>query len=149
MTDRAFEQSLAELEESLESPRIPGELETWAREVARRAADFDTVFEQRVAARHADSFGDIERNDAELMRRVELMRSEDDRLRAASRSVAADAEDLVRRASELEPDEDTARRDVERLTQEGLDTVIAARKQELAVNAWLVESMDRVRGGQD
>lgn len=149
MEDQNFEKALAALEKALESPWIPGELESWAQEVLTQTEAFEPLLAQRMAARHEDLFGEIEQNDAELMRRVELMRGEDERIRAEFTEVLSRAARLAGKAGAIEPDERAVSDGVERFADEALALVIAIRKQELAVSTWLVESVARDRGPKD
>ncbi|MCO6438316.1 MAG: hypothetical protein J5J06_14570 [Phycisphaerae bacterium] len=147
--EKQFTEALMKLETALEKPVIPGEMESWARDVRNEAASFDHLLRERVAGAHAELYASITDEDQGLFRRVEQLRQEDFDIRNAYDAFLSEASTLCENASRAEPQEAPAESRIAQISDNGLALVIRIRKQELALRTWLVESAFRDRGVQD
>ncbi len=147
--DTPLTEALAQLETTLERPVIPGELEAWAGEVRRAGEACAALLREQIQQRHAEQFSQITEDDHALVRRVEQIRTEDETIRKELDDFLTEAGQLVVEAPTAEPDEAVETERIEAVRDKGLGLVIRIRKQELAIQTWLVESEWRDRGVQD
>ncbi len=80
--NNTLDTSLARLEECLETPIVPGELPTWAGQTSQALAETGEHMRRHIQTEHEEVFAQIATEDAELLRRVELLQQEDDELLA-------------------------------------------------------------------
>lgn len=144
-----LDEGLEALETALESPLVPGELQTWLENAAAAFAKLEAPLRGRIEEDHPRWFDEISHEDEGLLERVKHLREKD-------RELLAQYERLARQANsidfKLEEDHETETRldpIVERLSEHGLEFVIAVRKQEAAVTTWFVEAFQRDRGVAD
>jgi septal ring factor EnvC (AmiA/AmiB activator) len=147
--DARFASQLTELETSLGTPLVPGELVTWFETVATVLAELQPSLHRRTTGGHLAQFDQIMRDDPALQRSVEQLRAEDEALNDALQSFKASADRLAAKAAEIEPDEDVMSQEWNRFVEEGLWLVIRLRKQETAIRTWLSEAAYRDRGTGD
>jgi hypothetical protein len=105
--------------------------------------------EHNLSQLHPQQFDEIAQQDQELFPQIEQLKAEDEAIAAdltrISNMVARDAEHVPK----LEPDEGKAQKHVQNLIDAGLAFIIRVRKQEVAVETWLVEAFNRDRGAGD
>lgn len=146
--DEQFETALAELETALEMPALPGEIPQWIAEVRKQVHAFENHLRSRLESRHERMYAEIEKEDPELFRRVEQMRTEDQALREAYGALTAEVHRFDQLGEKIEPAEAVAAW-VNNLRESGTRLVIRIRTQELAIKTWLTEALTRDRGVVD
>ena len=72
--------ALQGLEQQLEIPYVPGELDTWTMGVQKLLVKANDALRTMMRKDHPASFDMILKNDLELARRVDQMRAEDEQL---------------------------------------------------------------------
>jgi hypothetical protein len=144
-----FLRSLAKLETCLETPRVAGELPSWAAAVQEGFADVGSMLSRQLDSLHAEEYAEIVEEDSGLFARVEQLKKEDCGITEQFADLCRRAERLAEIAWRVEPDEGQVREDVSRLVELGLSFVIRVRTQETAITTWLVEAFDRDRGTVD
>ena len=146
--DRLFE-ALASLEQAVESPCVPGELERWIDAVDVAFKRLRPMVKEQIVRVHPQQFAEIRDEDEEMHRRVELMRQEDATLREAFEQLDRDIAGLKRSAENLEPDEARLRDAFGAFVQETIDCIVRTRTQEEAIRTWMMEAFTRDRGAVD
>jgi len=169
--------SLAEFEERVSVPLVPGELDSWLDEVKTSWQALWPQLQVQTQYIHAKEFSQIAEEDPELSCRVREMREEDTALMAQSDAVADQLNYLENRLRQgmAEPDlserklqpgtteakpnvgdfydegamETELKQDVDQFVTQGLALVSRIRKQEVAVRTWLVEAFTRDKGVMD
>ncbi len=142
---KTLHDALEAFETSLEMPWVPGELEEWLESAQESFVALQKLWEEHRREVHSGEFESIE-SDPNQAARVERLKREDQRLKADFAQLAATLERLPARVSEAETDEESARDQLESLSEQGIALVIRARKQELAAHTWLLEALDRDLG---
>jgi hypothetical protein len=98
---------------------------------------------------HPRQFEEIAEQDQELLPQIERLKAEDEAIQCEheriGQLVARDAQHVPK----LEPDEGKAQKHVQNLIDEGIAFITRVRKQEVAVETWLVEAFNRDRGAGD
>ncbi len=169
---------LAELEERLGSPVMPGELESWLEEVRTCWQSLWPQLQMQTQYIHAKEFAQIAEEDPELSARVREMREEDTAIMALCDQVADQLtwiEDRLEKGitestllNEPSPDSNSKdvdpterdfhnegameadlKQDLEQFVTAGLALVTRIRKQEITIRTWLVEAYTRDRGVMD
>lgn len=148
-TSSDLQQSLARLEECLETPLVPGELEAWIKTLRQAVGAFGPLFRRQVGEVHAAELSEIGSEDPELFGRVNELLHEDERNLQRFQFLERSIETLSELISEIEPDETRFKQHVDDLVEEGLQFVIAVRRQEVAIRTWLQEAFNRDRGDVD
>jgi hypothetical protein len=144
-----FWQVLERFESRLLSPVIPGELDSWLLELADAAELVGALMWRHVETERDAEYGQMARQDPELLPKVEQMKDGDDdcltRLEALLDKIAA----YQRRAPRCEPDEAVMCRHLGSLVEEGLAWVLQAKRQEKSRETWLMQAFIRDRGEGD
>lgn len=141
--------TLAELEASVETPCIPGELEQWIDAVDDAFQRLKPFLDRQIATFHPQQFDDIGEEDEELFRRVEQMREEDASIDRQAARLGERMTKLKTAAANIEPDEAKLRTAFEGFVEAALDWIIQVRTQEQAIRTWLLEAFTRDRGDVD
>ena len=142
----ALQESLAQLETSLLSPSISGELLEWVANVGKATAELQPRLETYIQDVAHPQYKEIARSDNELLYRVEQAMADDQKLLEGLQSFCSELDSLTRRAPDALKDElmvASLRQDVEK---RGTPVVLSIRKHELAVGEWLNEALFRDRG---
>jgi hypothetical protein len=147
--DPQFTEALGAFETALETPLVPGELEAWAHAVRASAANLEPLIERRIASAHREQLAEIERTDPELIRRVEILEKEDEQICRDLECLRTLVAELDAAAPSVGPNEEHLNDQVSRLVDQGLAWVIRVHKQEVALRTWLVEAFERDRGAVD
>ena len=142
------ESPLKLFETALETPLVPGELETWLETVERAYRQSESELRERLTDEHRRQLKQVQEQDAELSARVQELRETDqellDRLERLGRHLRA-----LRERGDGDGETQCVDRSAERLADEGLKFVIDVRKQEAAINTWFLEAFQRDRGVAD
>ncbi|REJ70074.1 MAG: hypothetical protein DWQ31_02330 [Planctomycetota bacterium] len=150
MTDKnencELSEALKELEICLETPVVPGELESWAHAANAACEAVGIPLRNAVEDAHPEVFRQILQQDPELAQRVEELRSEDQVLLRQFDSLKRQLHRLATQASAVEPRESRLDSQLSDVTKEGLAFVINTRSQEQALSTWYVEAYNRDRG---
>ncbi len=142
-----FRNALQLLETCLETPRVSGELERWIADVQKSVALIGTLLPKQIERQHAARLQQIAVEDPELNAEVERVKSGDDKTREQFDKLREWTSRLATKAAKVEPDESRLEEELVALTALGLDFVIHARKQEIAIDAWQQEALYRDTGG--
>jgi len=142
-----FRDALQLLETCLETPRVSGELERWIAELHRNVAVIGTLLPRQIARQHAARLRQIAAEDPGLNGEVERLKSGDDDTQAQFDKLRDWSNRLATKASRIEPDESKLEEELVALTALGLEFVIHARKQEIALDTWQQEAIYRETGG--
>ena len=142
-----FRDILQTLETCLETPRVSGELERWIAAVQKNVESIDRLLPRQIEKHHAARLQQIAAEDPGLNAEVERLRTGDDETREQFDNFRERVHRLATRATKVEPDESRLETELVSLTALGLDFVIHARKQEIAIDAWQQEALYRDTGG--
>lgn len=147
--DNQFSKNLAELETALETPVVPGELETWVEVVHTATKNVETQLTHHIQVTHEELFIEIAEQDDELLGRLEQLREQD-------ASLLREFDELARlvgrlRKTILETDRNETELDQahSKLVEQGLAFVLGARTQERAIETWYSEAFLRDHGVAD
>src|SRR5262245_14439387 len=142
-----FRDILQTLETCLETPRVSGELERWIAAVQKNVESIDRLLPRQIEKHHAARHQQSAAEDPGLNAEVERLRTGDDETREQFDNFRERVHRLATRATKVEPDESRLETELVSLTALGLDFVIHARKQEIAIDAWQQEALYRDTGG--
>src|SRR5262245_3096947 len=142
-----FRDALQTLEISLETPRVSGELERWIADVQKNVELLSRLLPRHLERHHAARLRQIAAEDPGLNAEVERLKAGDDRSREQFDDLQERVNRLATKATKVEPDESRLEEGLVSLTAQGLDFVIHARKQEIAIDAWQQEALYRDTGG--
>jgi hypothetical protein len=142
-----FRDVLQSLETSLETPRVSGELERWIAAVQKNIESMGRLLPGQIERHHAARLRQIAAEDPGLNAEVVRLKAGDDESREQFDNLRERVNRLVTRATKVEPDESRLETELVSLTALGLDFVIHARKQEIAIDAWQQEALYRDTGG--
>jgi len=142
-----FRDLLQSLETCLETPRVSGELERWIAAVQKNVESIGRLLPEQVERHHAARLRQIAAEDPGLNAEVERLKAGDEESREQFDDLRERVNRLATRATKVEPDESRVEAELVALTALGLDFVIQARKQEVAIDAWQQESLYRDTGG--
>jgi hypothetical protein len=141
--------SLRATEERLATPRVPGELEGWAADVAESLRRVHEMLTRVRSTEHASLFASIEEADPGLMSRIEELRTADGE-HGRELGVLAERFDALRAGLEKSDlPEARVESPIETLIDETVLLLFRVRRSEVALATWLVESVDRDRGEGD
>lgn len=141
--------AIEELEFSLDSPIVPGEMVAWAHSVRDSLTALVPVLNDHVRRVHHQTIKQIAIEDPELtVQAVNLKKTDEQNLRLLE-SLLARCSDIPERISEVEPDEGQMDSEVFTVIDDGLRLVLAVRGQEVAINTWMNESVYRDSGSVD
>jgi hypothetical protein len=138
---------LQSLETCLETPRVSGELERWIADVQKNVELVGKLLPRQIEKHHAARLRQIAAEDPGLNAEVELLKTADEETREQFDNLRERVNRLATRATKVEPDESRLEQELVSLTALGLDFVIHARKQEVAIDAWQQEALYRDTGG--
>ena len=145
----ALAAALADFEESLEQPVVPGEMVSWLQNAAAAAAQVGPPLAACIASNHAEVLEQIADEDAEMLSRVAELKEEDAEICEDYERRLKELERLAELTASAEPDEEKFAEHVETVMRESLDFIIRVRKQEAALTTWSQEAFNRDRGDVD
>ncbi|HRX79999.1 MAG TPA: hypothetical protein P5307_13100 [Pirellulaceae bacterium] len=144
-----FVKALEDLETSLETPLISGDLTDWVTTVQRACEHLDVLLRGDVQREHAALYVTISQEDPELARRVEKLRATDEQSLVDFGNVQLSLKKLLDRAQLDEQDEAKAKLLSTEVVKQALAFVISARTQETVIATWFSESFNRDSGFGD
>ena len=141
--------ALARFETCLETPVIPGELPDWLASAQAHCHHLGDILRRQVSEKHSELLRQIVRQDAELARRVEKLKENDEALLAQQQDCCSMLDQLHVKADQVEPHEAKLHEQLEQVIERSIAFVIEVRKQETALTTWYMEAFDRDRGTAD
>ncbi|MCA9188267.1 MAG: hypothetical protein R3E01_32850 [Pirellulaceae bacterium] len=144
-----YNRLLRDLETSLESPVVPGELASWAANVRQAAEDVGESLESSVQSAHQRLYQEITAEDDDMTVRVEQLEAEDCGLITDYAGFAQNAAGLCHATDSGKLNELELEKAQEALVDKGIAFVIRARTQEAAIATWYGEAFFRDRGVVD
>jgi hypothetical protein len=148
-TDSDRKTALAALETSLSTPIVSGELAAWVGEVQKAWEEASQQICHAITSVHPGQYEEMGEEDLELLPQIERLKLEDEAIEREREHLDQIVERDAQHVPKLEPDEAKAHRHVQNLIDEGLAFITRVRKQEVAVETWLVEAFNRDRGTAD
>lgn len=148
----ALWKSLERLEIALDTPFVPGDLENWLDEARAAAEAVQGSLVPQLAEVHPAEFQQIEAEDPGLSSRVEEMRAGDKAILDSFERFRGQLDRLAKIDSPERNESEVEARfkdELDELVNRGLAMVVQARKQEVSVRTWMMESVDRDRGTVD
>lgn len=156
MTDTPHEETLQELhdvleqlEASVETPFVPGEMEGWMTAVKNRWQQLLPLVHWVTTERHPQQYAQIRKEDEGLAQRVAQMREEDSEIQRAAAELDQQLPKLQSGISSIEPDEAKLKPALDSFVTDMLNLIIRIRTQEQSVRTWLQEAYVRDRGTVD
>ena len=147
--NEAMIDALEAFETALATPVPPGELEPWSQSLWSSTKELDEPLRRQIDEVHRRDMDEIEEQDLELSPRLARLRQHDAENLKTFKQLRTRIRELAEAASRIEPDEKLVQDERVALVDEGLQFVIAVRRQEVALQTWLMESFDRERGTGD
>ncbi len=141
--------ALEELETSLETPLMSGELTDWVTTVQLACERLGVLLRGDVHREHVALYATISREDPELASRVEKLQLTDELVCVDFGNVQLSLKRLLDRAQSAEQDEAKAKLLRAEVVKQALAFVISARTQETAIATWFSESFNRDSGCGD
>jgi hypothetical protein len=141
--------ALARLELCLETPLVPGELEVWTSQLEKATAEVSEQLHAALGKDHPQRLAQISQDDPGLSRCVVQLKEGDHESLRRLNAFQAHLHTLVQKAGDFEPNELPIEDALKRFIAEGLALVIHVRKQEVALDTWMSEALDRDRGVVD
>jgi hypothetical protein len=141
--------ALMSFETSLSTPIVSGELAAWIGEVQKAWTAASASIHDNVARLHPAQYEEMAQADPELLPRIEVLKADDEAIDQQRERVSRLVERDAQAVPKFEPDEGKAQKHLQSLVDEGLSFVIRVRKQEVAVETWLMEAFNRDRGAVD
>lgn len=138
--------ALVQLESSLESPVVPGELRSWSSAVNKTLNATREPLWRELNHTHPEHYAKISRDDPDLLRRVEQMKEEDANIREAYGAYASKIGQFHQQAEQVGAHESKLDSALSEVVDAGLQLVIRIRKQRQAISTWLQEAYHRDTG---
>jgi hypothetical protein len=145
----ALPMALDRFENCLETPIIPGELDSWVSNARHACIETVAKLKDHVPIWHEPALEGISRQDPELANRVEQLRQEDAELREQAFHLMERMDKVASDADKLESYEPVLKQEVSDIIDSGLKWVFRTRKQEVALTTWYREAFNRGRGVPD
>ena len=146
----AFLKSLSDLETSLATPVVAGELTEWVTSVQGYCERVRSMLLGDVQKIHAELFSSILRQNVDLSAQVEKLRATDLQISHS------DCDEILATLKQIQMDVRSAKKDEAKLSEavpslikRAMEFVVAARGQETAISAWLSEAFNRDLGSGD
>jgi hypothetical protein len=148
-TDADWKTALTAFETSLSTPIISGELAAWVGEAQKAWEEASAQIHFNVKHVHPRQFEEMAEEDPELLPKIEMLKAEDAAIEQERQRIGVMVARDAQHVPKLEPDEAKAQKHVQMLIDEGLAFIARVRKQEVAIQTWLVEAFNRDRGAGD
>ncbi|MDX1926620.1 MAG: hypothetical protein SFV81_08885 [Pirellulaceae bacterium] len=149
-TSAAFLKSLSDLETTLATPVMSGELADWLTNTLRDCERVKSMLVGEVREIHTALFSSILRENVNLSAQVEKLRAEDLRiLHSECTEVLATLTHIQSEARLASKDEAKLSEAIASVSQKAIGFVVAARGQETAISTWLSEAFNRDLGSGD
>ncbi len=141
-----FLDALARLEWCLETPVIPGEMERWTTNVEEAFNQVEPLLVDEIENQHPKKMKQISKEDPGLLHRVDSLKEQDQVLLKDLEQLRTKLDQLSNKAEAVEPDEARIEDKIGKFVDSGIAFIIASRKQEVAIDTWLMEALERDRG---
>jgi hypothetical protein len=133
-------------ETSLVRPLVSGELTPWLDEVKKAWGEAGAQIHYHAKHLHPRQYEAIAKQDAELLPRVDMLKTEDAALEEQREQINQAVARVAQHAPKLEPDEQKAHKYIKSLVDDGMAFVTRVRKQSVAVQTWYIEAFNRDSG---
>ncbi|MCE9545715.1 MAG: hypothetical protein K8T25_09395 [Planctomycetia bacterium] len=144
-----LKKTLATLEERLEAPLMPGDLDGWSGRIRAAAGAVRPCLARHLTESHPPQYAEIIEQDISLVVQVDQLKAEDAAVLKEFDRFAADADRFAAAAAKVEPDEAAIESLRKRFADDGLGLILRIRKHEAALRAWYSEAFDRDDGVGD
>jgi hypothetical protein len=144
-----FRAALDQLETSLSTPIVAGELVDWAKVVQDSWQNASDQICRQLTDVHPRQYQEMADADPEMLACVEKLQAEDREIDEERDSFHRHLARVVEHAPKFERDEEKIRDYTTSLIDAGLALIQRARKQEVALQTWFVEAFNRDRGVAD
>ena len=144
-----LEQILHDLETAVGTPIVPGELQRWCRPVATLFGSLIRQFEDHVRHNHGDTYRSIEREDAEMLGRVGLLKKKDEQFGRRIAELNKALRTAKIKTAVVGANEGAVMPDIQAFIRTTQMLIVDIRQQEIALRTWLQEAVNRDRGIAD
>ncbi len=141
--------ALAKLEFCLESPVVPGEMDDWTSMVQESFAEVEPLLKETVEKEHPKKLKQISQDDPGLHRRVTQLKEQDQESMSQVKQIRTQLDQIANKAEIIEPDEARLEDRLQEFIDKALEFILHVRKQEVAIDTWLLEALERDRGVVD
>jgi chromosome segregation ATPase len=141
--------AVEQLEVSLQSPIVPGEMVAWAETLRKSLNALRSPLKEQINQVHQQTIKQIAIEDPELTVRAVNLNSTDEQNLQEFERLLKYVWNLPERVSKAEPDEGSMMTELRELIDDGLKFVLSVRGQEPALSTWINESLNRDRGDGD
>lgn len=148
-SNAALIDAVEELEVSLQTPVVPGEMVRWAEAMKRNIDKLHPVLNEQLNEVHHRTIKQIAMEDPELSTRAVALKDADRQIMQQLEKLLTSVRTLPDRVANVEPDEASMNSELEQIVNDGLKFVLDVRGQETAINTWMTESVYRDRGMGD
>ena len=145
----SFLQALSKLETTLETPVVPGELDSWIDAVNESTNALVCLMDEQLCEIHSQQFSQMAKVDDELLGHIENLHTEDEQIISDLGDFHNAVLQLWAASSGDEGDETDLETVQAKLVEAGLAFVIRARTQETAIATRYSEAFLRNRGVGD
>jgi hypothetical protein len=133
-------------ETSLVRPIVSGEMTPWLDEVNQAWTKAGAQIHYHAKHLHPRQYDAIAKQDAELLPRVDLLRTEDAALEEQRERINQSVIRVTQHVPKLDPDEEKAQKFIKSLIDDGMAFITRVRKQSVAVQTWYSEAFNRDSG---
>lgn len=147
--EKNLRDALESFETCLATPVISGDLVEWANYLQTAWNKAEPEVRHHVHVLFRGQLDQISNVDPELLGHVAQLRSESDAILKQAETLGQDISRLAEKASRLEQHENRAEPDWKAIIDSGIEFVTRVRRQLVAIQAWLVEALNRQRGPGD
>jgi hypothetical protein len=147
--DQEVRDALEELELSLGTPLVPGEMESWIQSLEAALGATGDVLQRQIAVTHKQQYAEILEQDPGLQPRIDQLQTADEQTLRMLNALRERVEGIAPQVAAHEPDERRVETGLQQIADQGLELVVHARRQETAVTTWFTESFNRDRGTVD
>jgi len=148
-TDEQLRAALDHLEQCMETPVVPGNLQDWLRSCRDYWVDVESTLQSRIDDGHSELLSEIAAQDPELLPRIEKLLEEDMTLSKKSRQLRNDADWLAAGCRQEHANQSKIDDQLQSFRKESLEWVQRIRAQETAIVTWYQEAFNRDRGIAD
>lgn len=146
-----LERALAVLEDRLETPFVPGELDEWCKETQEAFETLRELYRVEVRPAHERQLAEIREQDPGLDTRVARMAEEDEALVVELQRLGSLLSVLSGKVDPKveETDDSGTEEELPHLIRQMLEVVIRIRMLEKSLQTWFIEAFERDQGVAD
>jgi DNA repair exonuclease SbcCD ATPase subunit len=144
-----FDEAIQSFESQFATPVVPGELMAWTALAKESVTELKSAFELRRRTYCRPQLEEIERQDPELLSRVQHMREACDELAARFEQLQRILDAITTPTDKVQDRESKMHTAIEKAVDDGLELAIEVRKHDKEVATWFVEAFQRDRGDVD